>query len=92
MKYQFTSTYEIDVAAERRRIAKAFRSPKHKGARDRQLAVLDALEAKNLVLVWKLYDKLPYCKINEISEKEYVGLWMFEMGSRGVKSDPKLID
>ena len=79
MKFSFTGTYHIDLEKERARITKCFRSPKYKGARDRQRAILDALEVGDINKVYDLYDALPYCEVQECPEKEYVGMWLSEI-------------
>lgn len=76
MKITFTGSYDICLKKERERITKGFRGPKWKGARDRQRAILDALESGDLDKAGQLYNKLPRCEHLECSEKEYTGLWM----------------
>lgn len=73
MKIQKTYTFEIDVDKERERFTHFFADEPQKIPR--QLAILDALEAKDLDKVWKLYWDLPYDEENEYPEQENVGMW-----------------
>ena len=79
MTLTFTGTYKFDTKAERKRIAKCFRGPKWKGARDRQRAILDAVDAGDLGKAGDLYNALPRCAVKGYKEQEYVGLWMPEI-------------
>lgn len=79
MKFTFTGIYNIDLKKERERIIKCFGSPEYRGARDRQMAILDALEVGDMEKVYDLYDALPRCEIKEYPEQEYVGMWITEI-------------
>jgi hypothetical protein len=81
VKIEQVLTYEVDLAKERKRLKKEFVMGL-RAAGDRQLAILDALEEKNLGKVADLYAALPYCEIGECPEQEYIGLWFYNICDR----------
>jgi hypothetical protein len=86
MQIAITKILEIDVQAERRRLIMGFEGEQL----DRQLAILDALEAGDFGEVAELYDALPLDAEEECSEREYVGLWHDKL-SEAVDTRPVLM-
>lgn len=80
MKFTFTGTYTIDIEKERDRIRRCFLKPQSMEIFGRQIAILDAFENQKIEKMYELYDALPYNDIQECSEKEYVGMWMQDIG------------
>jgi hypothetical protein len=68
------STVILDTDKERARINKCLADDIP--ARDRQLALIQALEDKDLKLLEELYDALPYNDKEGCPEQEFVGLWL----------------
>ena len=74
MQIKVQTTFNIDIAAERRRLEKAF-GDELSDAKARQFALLDAFESRDWKLFTKLYDELPqyYCEEEGCDELEFVG-------------------
>jgi hypothetical protein len=72
MEIKVLTTFNIDIAAERARLEKSFRSKPE--AKARQIALLDAFEALNWTLFGELYDALPEDEEYECPEQEFVSI------------------
>ena len=70
MKIKVQTTFNIDIAAERRRLEKAFGGEPEVLAR--QIALLDAFELRQFSKAMNLYARLPYCENEECHEGEFV--------------------
>jgi len=73
MQIKVITTFEIDIAAERARLLKCSKDEPEVLAR--QIAILEAFERREFNKVLELYNALPYNKMDECPEKEYVGLY-----------------
>ncbi len=71
-KFRFTGYFEIDFAAERRRITTVFADDLD--VQSRQLNLLALFEDGKFKEYESAYDALPYNNDNECDEREYVGL------------------
>jgi len=71
---QFTGIFTIDFDAERNRIKKGFNKKGYIKAAKRQMHLIDLFEKGDFEGWVKFYNKLPYFKKNEHSEKEFVGI------------------
>lgn len=74
MQLVINKTIEFDAHAERSGLSR-----RDAGARDRQLAILDAFAADDLRKAVELYDALPYNEDGEHPEQEFTGRWLVEI-------------
>jgi hypothetical protein len=69
MKIKITKIVEIDIAKERSRINKGWRSKRDQPQKKRLVAIVDAFERCDFNTCCKLIDKLPY-DLRELREAE----------------------
>lgn len=77
MQIKVITTFNIDTAAERARLARCFKG----GESDvfaRQTAILDAFERREFNKAIELYNALPYNNTDECPEQEYVGEYFMD--------------
>jgi len=72
MQIKVETTFNIDMDAKRARLEKSFRDKPE--AKARQIALLDAFEARDWTLFGELYDALPEDAEYECPEREFVSI------------------
>jgi hypothetical protein len=75
MKFKITEIIEFDEKEERQKIISYF----NKVWQKRLLAILDNFEKGDYQKTYELYDKLPYCSVDECVGQEFVNPILVEI-------------
>lgn len=75
MKFYFTAFFDIDTAAEEKRLRRVLEGR----ALNRQLRILEAFKAEDFALMFRLYEALPPSKTDHCPEKEFTGTWLSDI-------------